>query len=172
MERAPPAHVLFPLYRLPGHLGTSEARDLCDTLAVDATELVQLMTAADAESEVAIFDDVVDGTFDLSSRTVRRPVRLERVRFNGLVPGSTRVLYDPFNGDRRVAALNGLDVRLEKALRFGGTAEGAVFGDFLNVFNNDAYESIIDRRQVSTNFGVPTRFVLPRRLMIGAKFRF
>jgi hypothetical protein len=52
---------------------------------VDATELVQLMTAADAESEVAIFDDVVDGTFDLSSRTVRRPVRLERVRFNGLV---------------------------------------------------------------------------------------
>ena len=44
------------------------------------------------------------------------------VRFNGLVPGATRVLYEPFNDDRRVAALNGLDVRLEKALRFGGTA--------------------------------------------------
>ncbi|HTM33578.1 MAG TPA: TonB-dependent receptor [Vicinamibacterales bacterium] len=94
------------------------------------------------------------------------------VRFNGLVPGATRVLYEPFNDDRRVAALNGLDVRLEKALKFGGTAEGAVFGDFLNVFNNDAYENIIDRRQASANFGIPTRFVLPRRLMIGAKFRF
>jgi hypothetical protein len=94
------------------------------------------------------------------------------VRFNGLVPGATRVLFEPFNDDRRVAALNGFDVRLEKALRFGGTAEGAVFGDFLNVFNNDANESIVDRRQVSANFGVPTRFVLPRRLMLGAKFRF
>jgi hypothetical protein len=94
------------------------------------------------------------------------------VRFNGLVPGATRVLYEPFNDDRRVAALNGLDLRLEKALRFGGTAEGAVFGDFLNVFNNDAFENLVDRRQVSTNFGVPTRYVLPRRLMLGAKFRF
>jgi hypothetical protein len=94
------------------------------------------------------------------------------VRFNGLTPEPTRVLYEPFNDDRRVDPLNGLDVRLEKALRFGGTAEGAVFGDFLNVFNNDAAESIVDRRAVSTNFGVPTRYVLPRRLMLGAKFRF
>ena len=47
-----------------------------------------------------------------------------------------------------------------------------MFGDFLNVFNNGAYENVIDRRQVSTNFGVPSRFVLPRRLMLGAKFRF
>jgi hypothetical protein len=94
------------------------------------------------------------------------------VRFNGLVPGATRVLYEPFNDDRRVAALNGFDVRLEKALRFGGTAEGAVFGDFLNLFNNGAYQSVIDRRQVSANFGVPSTFVLPRRLMLGAKFRF
>lgn len=94
------------------------------------------------------------------------------VRFNGLVPGATRVLYEPFNGDRRVAALNGFDVRIEKALRFGGTAQGAVFGDFLNLFNNSAYQSIIDRREVSANFGVPSTFVLPRRLMLGAKFRF
>jgi hypothetical protein len=71
-----------------------------------------------------------------------------------------------------VAALNGLDVRLEKAFRLGGTAEGAVFGDFLNVFNNDAYENIQDRLGTSESFGEPTRFVLPRRLMLGAKFRF
>ncbi|MGE0360596.1 MAG: carboxypeptidase regulatory-like domain-containing protein [Vicinamibacterales bacterium] len=94
------------------------------------------------------------------------------VRFNGLVPGATRVLFEPFNDDRRTAALNGFDVRLEKALKFGGAVEGAVFGDFLNVFNNGSYENLVDRRQASSNFGVPTRFVLPRRLMIGAKFRF
>ncbi len=94
------------------------------------------------------------------------------VRFNGLVPGATRVLYEPFNDDRRVASNNQLDMRLEKSLRFGGTAEGAVFGDFLNVFNSDAFENVLDRRFVSSNFGVASRFVLPRRLMLGAKFRF
>jgi hypothetical protein len=94
------------------------------------------------------------------------------VRFNGLVPGATRVLYEPFSDDRRVAALNGFDVRIEKAFRLGGTARAAVFGDFLNLFNNDAHQAVIDRRQVSANFGVPTTYVLPRRLMLGAKFRF
>lgn len=95
------------------------------------------------------------------------------VRFNGLVPGATRVLYEPFDGDQRVGALNGWDVRVEKALKFGwNNAEGAVFGDFLNLLNNAGFENVIDRRSTSTNFAVPTRFVLPRRLMLGAKFRF
>jgi Carboxypeptidase regulatory-like domain len=96
----------------------------------------------------------------------------QEVRFTGLVPGATRVLFEPFNGDRRVGALNGLDLRLEKALRFRGTAEGAVFGDFLNILNNDGYENVIARLSTTATFGVPTRFVLPRRLMLGAKFRF
>ncbi len=94
------------------------------------------------------------------------------VRFSGLVPGATRVLYEPLNDDRRVADNNQLDMRLEKSLKFGSTAEGAIFGDFLNVLNSDAYENVLDRRFTSTNFGVPSRFVLPRRLMLGAKFRF
>jgi hypothetical protein len=94
------------------------------------------------------------------------------IRFNGLVPGATRVLYEPFNSDRRVASINQVDARLEKALRFGGRAEGAVFGDFLNLLNSDANESVLDRRFTNANFGVASRFVLPRRLMLGAKFRF
>lgn len=95
------------------------------------------------------------------------------VRFSGLVPGATRVLYEPLNGDRRVEPLNQLDMRLEKALSFsGGKIEGAVFGDLLNVLNNDGTQSVLDRRFVSANFGVGSAFVLPRRLMIGAKFRF
>ncbi|MGE0815302.1 MAG: carboxypeptidase regulatory-like domain-containing protein [Vicinamibacterales bacterium] len=93
------------------------------------------------------------------------------VRFSGLVPGATRVLFEPFNGDRRVDPLNQLDLRLEKALTFG-QVEGAVFGDLLNVTNNDTAVSVLDRRSTSANFGVPSVFVIPRRLMIGAKFRF
>jgi len=95
------------------------------------------------------------------------------VRFTGLVPGSTRVLYEPLSGDRRVDPLNQLDLRLEKALSFsGGKVEGAVFGDLLNVLNNGAAQSVLDRRSTSSNFGVKSAFVLPRRLMLGAKFRF
>jgi Carboxypeptidase regulatory-like domain len=95
------------------------------------------------------------------------------VRFTGLVPGATRVLYEPFNGDRRVDPLNQLDLRLEKALSFsGGKIEGAVFGDLLNTLNNDAAQSVLDRRSTVANFGVGSSFVLPRRLMLGAKFRF
>jgi hypothetical protein len=93
------------------------------------------------------------------------------VRFNGLVPGATRVLFEPLNGDRRVEAVNQIDVRLEKALKFGPT-EGAIFGDLLNATNSDATQGILDRRFTSTNFGVGSTFVLPRRLMLGAKFRF
>ena len=95
------------------------------------------------------------------------------VRFSGIVPGTTRVLFEPFSGDRRVDPLNQIDVRLEKALSFSdGRIEGAVFGDLLNALNNDAAQSILDRRSISSNFGVGSSFVLPRRLMLGAKFRF
>ncbi len=94
------------------------------------------------------------------------------VRFNGLVPGATRVFYEPMNDDQRVDAINQLDLRLEKAIRFGPTVEGAVFGDFLNAFNSGAAQSVLDRRFTNSNFAVPSFFVPPRRLMLGAKFRF
>jgi hypothetical protein len=101
-----------------------------------------------------------------------RPIGRE-VRFNGLVPGATRVLYEPLNNDLRVDPINQLDLRVEKALRIGSRGiEGAVFGDLLNAFNNDAAQSVLDRRSISANYLVPSVFVLPRRLMIGAKFRF
>ena len=47
-----------------------------------------------------------------------------------------------------------------------------MFGDFLNLFNSDANESVLDRRLGNSNYLVPSRFVLPRRLMAGGKFRF
>ncbi len=56
--------------------------------------------------------------------------------------------------------------------RLGGNAELAAFGDFLNLFNSDANESVLDRRLGNVNYLVPSRFIAPRRLMLGAKFRF
>ena len=65
-----------------------------------------------------------------------------------------------------------LDARVEKSFKLGGTPELAVFGDFLNLINSDANESVLDRRLGNSNYLVPSRFILPRRLMIGGKFRF
>ncbi len=48
----------------------------------------------------------------------------------------------------------------------------AAFGDFLNLFNSDANESVLDRRIGNSNYRVPSNFIAPRRLMAGAKFRF
>ncbi len=95
--------------------------------------------------------------------------RTARVTGLGL---STTILAEPITGDRSVGSWNLLDLRLQKSFKLGGNAEFALFGDLLNSFNDDAYESVLDRRGTSDNFAVPSRFLLPRRLMVGAKFRF
>ena len=88
------------------------------------------------------------------------------------IPGTNNVVANVVDGELRTSQWTTLDARVEKAISLGGTAELAVFGDFLNLFNSDANESVLDRRPTSANYLVPSRFILPRRLMVGAKFRF
>jgi hypothetical protein len=88
------------------------------------------------------------------------------------IPGTNRVVANPIDGNLRAATWTQLDARVEKAFGLGGTAELAVFGDFLNLFNSDTNESVLDRRPGNVNYLVPSRFILPRRLMLGGKFRF
>jgi hypothetical protein len=89
------------------------------------------------------------------------------------VPGTNRAVANVVDGELRTHHWTTLDARIEKAFRIGGSpAEVAVFGDFLNLFNSDANESVLDRRPGNINYLVPSRFILPRRLMIGAKARF
>jgi Carboxypeptidase regulatory-like domain len=88
------------------------------------------------------------------------------------IPGTNNVVANVVDGEVRTSHWTTLDARVEKAFALGGTAELAVFGDFLNLFNSDDYESVLDRRRSSTNYLVPARFILPRRLMLGGKFRF
>jgi hypothetical protein len=85
---------------------------------------------------------------------------------------TTTIYAEPLNGDRRVDSWSILDVRLQKEFRLGGQANLALFADGLNLLNDDANESVLSRLGTSSTFGVPSRFVLPRRLMVGAKFRF
>ncbi len=84
----------------------------------------------------------------------------------------TTILAEELSGDRRLKDWNILDLRLQKQFDFGDDANVAVFGDFLNLTNSDAYDSIGARDSTAENFGLPIRFIFPRRLMLGAKFRF
>jgi hypothetical protein len=84
----------------------------------------------------------------------------------------TIILAEPLTGDRRLPDWNVVDLRLEKAFPFSNDASVAVFGDVLNLTNTDTYENIGNRLGTADNFGLPTRFIFPRRLMLGAKVRF
>jgi Carboxypeptidase regulatory-like domain len=86
--------------------------------------------------------------------------------------GTTRVVANVPDGSLRTKQWTTLDTRIEKSFTLSGTAQAAVFGDFLNLFNSDANESVLDRRIGNSNYLVPSRFIIPRRLMIGGKFRF
>ncbi len=87
------------------------------------------------------------------------------------IPGTTRIVAQVNDGDNRTQQWTTVDSRLEKSFTFGG-AELAVFGDFLNLTNSDTNESVLDRRIGNSNYLVESRFILPRRLMVGGKFRF
>ena len=88
------------------------------------------------------------------------------------IPGATRIIAVASDAQDRTKLWQTLDARLEKSFKLGTGPEVAVFGDFLNLFNSDANESVLDRRLGNSSYLVPSRFILPRRLMIGAKFRF
>jgi hypothetical protein len=102
-------------------------------------------------------------------QTGRLWVRQARVPGLGVRP---TINLESLTGDRRVSNWNFIDLRIQKDVKFAGDANIAVFGDLLNLTNSDAYESVGSRLATNTNFGVATRFVQPRRLMVGAKIRF
>jgi hypothetical protein len=88
------------------------------------------------------------------------------------IPGATRIIAADSDGQDRTKTWQTLDARVEKSFKLGKTPQVAVFGDFLNLFNSDANESVLDRRIGNSNYLVPSNFIAPRRLMVGAKFRF
>jgi outer membrane receptor protein involved in Fe transport len=95
-----------------------------------------------------------------------------QVRVSDVTGFETTIFGEKLSGDRRTSGLDMLDVRIEKHFETGHGSNVAFFGDILNLTNSSSYEDIVTRLGTASNFGVPTRFIYPRRLMLGAKFRF
>jgi hypothetical protein len=95
-----------------------------------------------------------------------------QIRPGGLgYPFRPRINTEPNTGDRRVPDWNLVDLRIQKDFKGRGW-DVAVFGDILNLGNSDAYEGVLERNAAATTYGEPSRWIYPRRLMVGAKFRF
>jgi len=95
-----------------------------------------------------------------------------QVRVGDLVGIPTTILAEVISGDRRVPDWNIFDVSAQKKLKLGGRAELDLFAHFLNLTNSGIYEDVLDRVGTSETFGLGTSFFPPRRVMLGAHFRF
>ncbi len=95
------------------------------------------------------------------------------VRVSGLgFPAAPQINMEANTGDRRVANINLYDVRVTKEFVLPNSPirlEG--FLDALNLTNSAQYESVGSVLGTSSAFGVPTRYIPPRRLQLGAKIR-
>ena len=103
-----------------------------------------------------------------SGRFYSRAVRVGGLGF----PAAVQINMEPNTGDRRVADINLYDARVDKEFAFQGSPlRYDVFLDALNLTNSDQYESVGSVLGTSSAFGVPTRYIPPRRLQLGAKIR-
>jgi len=78
---------------------------------------------------------------------------------------------EPNTGDRRVADVNLYDLRVQKEFAMASSVRFDVFLDALNLTNSDQFESVGSALGTSSAFGAATRYTPPRRLQLGAKFR-
>jgi len=72
-------------------------------------------------------------------------------------------------GTRRLSSQTLLNLRLSKPLSFGGGKRLELMLDALNVLNDPAEEGVVTDNLASPNFGLPTSFIDPRRVMLGVK---
>jgi hypothetical protein len=95
-----------------------------------------------------------------------------QVRVSGLgFPTAPQINMELLSSDRRVADVDLIDLRAQKEVRFGPTLRLDLFVDALNLTNSDSYEGVGSVLGTSSAFGVPTRYIPPRRLQLGAKVR-
>jgi hypothetical protein len=97
-----------------------------------------------------------------------------QIRVSGLgFPASPTIYVEPLDGSQRLPNLDIIDMRLQKSFDFPhSTMRADFYVDALNLTNNDTSENVGSRLGTSSSFGLPTSFILPRRAMIGVRFRF
>jgi hypothetical protein len=79
-----------------------------------------------------------------------------------------RVLLEP-RGSRRLSSQSLLDVRVSRAMSFGGVGRVELMLDVLNALNDTAEEGLQSDTFSAANFGQPNVFLDPRRAMISAR---
>ena len=85
-------------------------------------------------------------------------------------PAAVTIQVEPRDGSRRYPALKQVDLRLQKEFRLSGARRFDLFFDALNLNNSAKSESVASTIGTSSAFGVPTRYIQPRRIQLGTKF--
>jgi len=85
-----------------------------------------------------------------------------------LPQGDQRILLEP-RGTQRLPSVTMFDLRVSKVVRLGDLGRVELLMDVLNAFNDSTEEGLAADNLYSPNFGQPTIFVDPRRVMLGAR---
>jgi hypothetical protein len=95
-----------------------------------------------------------------------RQVRVSNLGF----PTAPTINMESNTGDRRMTDVNLIDMRVQKSFSMQHSPVRLdLFLDALNLTNSDQAEGIGSALGTSTAFGVPTRYIPPRRMQLGAK---
>ncbi|MEO5896490.1 MAG: TonB-dependent receptor [Vicinamibacterales bacterium] len=86
-----------------------------------------------------------------------------------LPQGDQRILLEP-RGSRRLSSQTLVDVRMSKKISIGGLTRVELLVDVLNALNDAAEESLASDNLFSTNFGQPSAFADPRRVVLAVRF--
>jgi outer membrane receptor protein involved in Fe transport len=99
-------------------------------------------------------------------------VRRGSVRDITNIPEGTTILLQKRGENGRLKDVTLLDLRLQKEFKLGKGARFSLFADALNVTNSDTPEGVQSSNVTSAVYLYPVDPVDPRRLMLGAKFKF
>jgi outer membrane receptor protein involved in Fe transport len=106
-----------------------------------------------------------------SGRAWARKARIEEFDNLGFSQ-APEINLEERDGQRRVPNQSVLDMRLQKRFSLGEKLKFDLFGDVFNLFNTDANQGVLSRLVDVDTFAVPSDFLLPRRVMLGAKVTF
>jgi TonB-dependent receptor-like protein/carboxypeptidase family protein len=85
-----------------------------------------------------------------------------------LPQGDTRILLEP-RGTRRLSSQSVLDLRVSRRIALPGAGRVELMLDVLNALNDTAEEGLASDNLSSSNFGQPSVFMDPRRVMLSVR---
>ena len=88
-----------------------------------------------------------------------------------LPQGSRKILLEP-RGAQRLSSQTLLDLRVSTTMRVFNAGTVDLILDALNVLNDTAEEALVSDNRFAATFGTPSRFIDPRRAMLGVRFNF